>query len=266
MLEGVLPRLRTPRDGRSPVMVAADRPVELRGDELFTATLVGPGGVDPSPVVDGIWDAMGARRPPRTLAQLSNVVPPVPQLYERVWRVRSLGLLSGRPFPLAEELTELDAALGDVTGRVVVDVGCSEGLYSRHLAGRGALVLRRAARRAAAAGVRIAPTRAIAQGLPLVDEGADAVVIGGSLNEIGDVAGALREAARVLPTGGRMFVMSLVRSTTRWGRLAQGLARPSGIDFPTTEATDAAFVAAGFSVADARLDGVVRRTTLVRSV
>ncbi len=274
MIEALLPRLCTPRSALSPVSVAEDRPVELRGTDLFSATLVGPGGADPSKVVNGIWEAMGDQRAPRMLAQLSNVVPPVPQLYERLWRTRSLGLLSGRPFPVPEELAELDQALGDVAGSVIVDVGCSEGLYARHLAARGAKVLavdhsraflRRADRRATRCGVAIGLTRATAQHLPLVDGGADAVVIGGSLNEIGDLGAAIGEAARVLPPGGRAFVMSLVRATTGPGRVVQRVLRPTGIVFPTIAQTEALFVERGFSVVERRLDRIVARTTLVRS-
>lgn len=273
MIPELLPALRTPVAGRWPVTVATDRPVDEAGGRLLTATLVGPGGTDPSVVEDGIWQAMGPGRAPRTLAQLSNLVPPTPQLYERVWRVRSLGLLSGRAFPVAEELAELDTAVGPTDGAVVVDVGCSEGLYARHLAGRGALVaavdhsvpfLRRAARRAGDDGVRLGLVRATAQRLPLLDAAADAVVIGGSLNEIGDVPGALAEAARVLRPGGRMFVMSLVTATTRRGRALQAAVRPSGIVFPTLAGTGALFSAAGFELEDQRVDRVVVRSTLRR--
>ncbi|MGD9702964.1 MAG: class I SAM-dependent methyltransferase [Acidimicrobiia bacterium] len=275
MLPDLLPRLRTPRDAVPGLHVLESAPL-LRGASggLVTATLVGPNGEDPSTVDEGIWDARGGAVPSRTLAQLSNVVPPTPQLYERVWRTHSLSSLSGRPFPMEEELDELDAAIGDVSGSVIVDVGCSEGLYARHLAGRGGLVLavdhsrpflRRAVRRAAAERVTIAATRALAQRLPVVDGGADAVVIGGSLNEIGDLDGAVREAARVLRPGGALFLLSLARAGSSPGRALQRALRATGIVFPTPAATRSLLERHGLTVTATRQDRVVLRTTARRA-
>ena len=276
MLEELLPRLLTPTARIPGPVIDLDHPVRRSTSrrQLLDATLVGPGRVDPSIVHDGIWEAMGPAHPPRTLAQLSNVVPPTPWLYEAAWRVRSLSLLSGRKFPVTEELAELDQAVGDVTGAVCVDIGCSEGLYARHLAGRGALVLaidhsrpflRRAQHRAERAGVAIAPVRATAQRLPIGDAMADVAVIGGSLNEIGDRRAALAEAGRVVRPGGIMFVMSLVAATTKNGRRLQRALGASGIEFPTGDGTFDEFAAAGFRVVEHRLDRVVLRTTAIRT-
>jgi SAM-dependent methyltransferase len=220
--------------------------------------------------VDGIWDAMQGRSAPRTLAQLSNVIPLTARLYEDTWRRRSLTLLSGRLFPIDEELAELRAF---VSGGTVVDVGCSEGLYARALAAHGAHVvavdhsmafLRRAGWRARREGVRIDLVRALAQHLPLVDDSCDAAVIGGSLNEIGDLDGCLRECARVVRPGGRLFVMSLVRARTRRGRALQTLLRPSGIMFPTSDETIDLVTSAGFVIETTRRDRVVLRTSAVQ--
>lgn len=220
---------------------------------------------------DGVLDAMGGDRPHLTLAQLSNLVPLTARVYERYWRVRSLGLLSGRPFPVAEELAELTAAVGDVAGGLVVDVAASEGLYGRCLAAQGADVVmidhsapfaRRARERAEVEHLadRVLPVRARAQRLPVRSGVADAAVMGGSLNEIGDVEGALAEMARVVRPGGRLFTMSLVRATSTPGRLLQAALGPSGIVFPTLERTRAAFPA-GVRIVEERLDGVVLRIT-----
>lgn len=274
MIEEVVGSLVTPGARRHPVSVDRSRPLvrDAQGS-LLTATLVGPDGDDASPVSGGIWDAMGGAHAPRTLAQLSNLVPPTPQLYERLWRVRSLSLLSGRSFPIAEELTELDRALPEVDDAVCVDIGCSEGLYARHLAARGARViaidhsrpfLKRARARADRAGTRIAPVRATAQRLPIRDDAVDAAVIGGSLNEIGDRRAAVGELARVVRPGGIVFVMSLVTATTSRGRVLQRVLGPSGIEFPSLADTTEEFEAAGFDVAAQALDRVVARTTLVR--
>ena len=271
VLHDLLPHLRTPRDGVGPLHVLAGPPLTTGpGGELVTATLVGPNGEDPSHIDQGIWDAMGSASPARTLAQLSNVLPPTAQLYERAWRSRSLSLLSGRPFPLADELAELDEAVGDVRGAVVVDVGTSEGLYARHLAGRGALVLavdhsrpflRRSIRRASRDGVAIAPARALAQRLPLLDHVADAVVIGGSLNELGDLDAAISEVARVLRPDGVLFLVSLVAAQSRVGRAAQRALQVTGIVFPTPEATNSLLERHALVVRATRQERIVLRTT-----
>ncbi len=226
-------------------------------------------------ITDGIWDAMAGRGTPRTLAQLTNIVPLTARVYEDRWRVRSLTLLSGRHFPIAEELAELDGWIGPQPGDVAVDVGTSEGLYARHLARRGAWVvavdhalpfLRRARLRAAREGLRIAPVRALAQALPVRDGACAAAVIGGSLNEIGDLAGCASEMARVLRPGGRLFAMSLVRAAGRPGRVVQALVRPSGIVFPTVDDTRHLWAGAGLQVVETRKDRVVLRTFATRPV
>lgn len=225
---------------------------------------------------DGILDAMDGRRASRTPAQLLNRLPPVARLYERCWRVRSLTLLAGRRFPIAEELAEvttaLDGALGP--GALVVDVACSEGLYGRHAARAGAAValvdhsvafLRRAQARCDAEGIgaRVELVRALAAHLPFADGSADAVVMGGSLNEIGDAAAALAEAVRVVRPGGRLFLMSLVPDRSGPGRLAQALTAPAGIRYPSPAET-VALLGPGVRLLDERLDGVVLRLTAER--
>lgn len=239
----------------------------------MTAQLVGPHGQDPSIVELGIWHAIGRDRAARTLAQLTNIAPVVPEMYEAIWRCRSLGLLSGRTFTVAEEIAEMRAAIGNVDGGLVIDVGCSEGLYARHLAHDGARViaidhsqgfLRRLLHRAAMDGVHVAAVRALAQRLPVRDGHADAVVVGGSLNEIGNRAGALSEAARVLRPGGRLFVMSLTQATSPAGRVVQRTMRASGIVFPSAQTMVEEIEAAGLKVLDHRTDRVVSRLTAER--
>ncbi len=239
----------------------------------MTARLVGPDGQDPSIVDLGIWHAIGRERAARTLAQVTNVAPLIPEMYEAIWRRRSLGLLSGRTFTIAEELAEMTGAIGAIDGGLVIDVGCSEGLYARRLARNGARViaidhskafLRRLLHRAAMRGVQVAAVRSLAQRLPVIDGHADAVVVGGSLNEIGDRATALREAARVLRPGGRLFVMSLTKATSPAGRVAQTTIRASGVAFPSAQATIDEIEAAGLKVVDHRTDRVVSRITAER--
>lgn len=233
-----------------------------------------------TPDEDGVIDAMAGRRALRTPAQLVNRLVPTTWIYESVWRVRSLGLLSGRPFPVAEELAELDAAVGAGPGTVAVDVACSEGLYGRHLAAQGAEVylvdhsrpfLRKALHRCRKEGCldRVTAVRALAQHLPFADGSVDAAVMGGSLNEIGDQRAAVAEMARILRPGGRLFLMSLVAATPggtagRGVRLGQALSGPSGIVFPTPAQT-VALLGPDLRLVSERLDGVVLRLTAQRT-
>lgn len=222
-------------------------------------------------VIDRVWHAMGEHTWHKTLAQFSNIVPPTPQLYERLWRVRSLSLLSGRSFPIREELDELISAMLPQGDSVFVDVACSEGLYARALADRGATViaidhsrpfLRRVVKRSG--NRRIVAVRAMAQHLPILSGAVEGAVLGGSLNEIGDQQTCVSEMARVLKSGGRTFSMSLTTATTRPGRILQRVLSPSGITTPSLEATTSLFRDAGLSVLDSRLDRVVARITAER--
>jgi SAM-dependent methyltransferase len=225
-----------------------------------------------SEIVNGIWDAMGERRPPRTLAQVSNMVPPTPQLYERVWRKRSLSLLSGRSFPNSEELHELRGWLSPLApGSTIVDVGCSEGLYARAMASLGHTVIaidhsRRFLERTAHRGrdLPIVCVRSSAQFMPIASASIHATMIGGTLNEIGDQTKAANEMARVCKPGGLLFNMSLTRATTARGRLLQALLRPSGVTFPTTSETRDLYERAGFTIDRMRADGVVLRVDATR--
>jgi SAM-dependent methyltransferase len=244
----------------------------------------GPYAEPPVRRPDGILDAMGPERAPRTPAQLINRLAPVARSYEWLWRRHALGALAGRPFPVAEELAELEAAVllalpgggpgspgGTAERPLVVDVACSEGLYGRHLARHGSGVilvdhsvafLRAARRRARAEGVadRIDAVRALAQRLPMHDAVADAVVMGGSLNEIGQMGPAVAELVRVLRPGGRLFCMSLVRAATPAGRAVQAALGPAGIRFPRRAET-VALLGPSMRLVDERLDGVVLRLT-----
>jgi ubiquinone/menaquinone biosynthesis C-methylase UbiE len=191
-----------------------------------------------------------------------------------LWRKGATGRFAGRPPPLDEELAEMRRALGgDVSGQRIVDIGCSEGMYARHLALWGAAAiavdhsvpfLAAARRRATRLGVRIAPVRALAQHLPIVDAGLDAAVTGGTLNEIGDIDAALAEAARVVKPGGTLFCMSLIRATTGPGRALQAALRPTGIVFPTLDDTTRRIEQAGWTITETHVDRIVVRTTATR--
>jgi SAM-dependent methyltransferase len=185
-----------------------------------------------------------------------------------------LRILARRTFPISEELAELSEALGDLAGRLVLDVGCSQGLYARHLALQRSCdvmgldysepFLRSARRRATARGRQVLFVRGLAQHLPLADGSVGAACIGGSLNDIGDQHRAIAELARVMPPGARLFSMSLIRSRRPIGAVAMRALTASGMRFPDEASTVTMFTAAGFAVRSLRLDHIVLRLTLER--
>ena len=122
------------------------------------------------------------------------------------------------PPPTRSPLDVLDELL-PAGAPVVVDVGCGDGSLVRHLARRGARAvgvevgeepLRRAREHPPVGGERY--EQGVAQALPLDDASADAVVFANSLHHVpGDALdAALAEAARVLRTGGLLYVQEPV--------------------------------------------------------
>ncbi|HET7478205.1 MAG TPA: methyltransferase domain-containing protein [Rubrobacteraceae bacterium] len=178
------------------------------------------------------------------IANLTNFLPGAGRGYEPLWRTRSLTLLTGEPFPNERELEIISGLVNLERGGRYLDLGCSAGLYTRSLAreldGNGDVVgvdispsmLREAARRIRAAGAaRASLARADAENLPFADGSFAGAVCGGSLNEFGDPARALRETRRVLEPGGRIAIMGILRARTSRGRRLQRFLSTSGIKF-----------------------------------
>jgi ubiquinone/menaquinone biosynthesis C-methylase UbiE/uncharacterized protein YbaR (Trm112 family) len=205
------------------------------------------------PVRDGIADFLGSPRPP-TPAQVTNELPLTAWVYERGWRPFALTLLSGQPFAYRRERPMVIALAEPQRGGLYLDVACSNGLYARalarslagapgHVAGcdHSLPMLKQARRYARDAGLRISYLRAKAQALPLVGHSAAGVVIGGSLNEIGDLGACLAEVRRTLAGGGRFVAMSLARAATPPGRQFQRLMGIGGVVFWTPEELERCF-------------------------
>ena len=114
--------------------------------------------------------------------------------------------------------------LGDVGGRVVLEVGCGAAQGSRWLAGHGARVLgldlaagqlRHAARLNATTGTAVPLVQADAAALPLGDATVDVAFSAyGAVQFVADLAGLFAQVARVLRPGGR-WVFS-VTHPVRW--------------------------------------------------
>ncbi len=175
-------------------------------------------------------------RAPLTLAVRTNLLPLTAIGYE-AWRKRALSILSGRPFPLKEELQLLIDAVQPVPGSVFLDLGTSTGLYARALLEAGAAqvyaldlspAMLKVALRKARGYAGFVPLLARAESIPLPKASMDGVVVGGSWNEFPSPQAVVDEVYRVLKPGGRLWIMFSHRSDSP----IQRVLRWTGLRFP----------------------------------
>jgi SAM-dependent methyltransferase len=221
------------------------------------------------PIHAGIADFVNTPLLLDSPAQMVNSLPPTAWAYERLWRHRSLTLLTGEPFGYQRELPLIIGLLAPERGGLYLDVACSNGLYARSidrvLAGNGHVVgidhalpmLKQARSFAGRGGHRISYVCSKAQALPFPDGAAAGVAIGGSLNEIGDLHGCLREARRVIAPTGRFVVMSLVQADRFAGQALQQALSPGGIEFRSLDDVNHEFARAGWHLTAQWRYGVV---------
>ena len=194
-------------------------------------------------VKNGYLDLLKGRVGADNVANLTNFIPGAGLAYEPLWRVHSLTLLTGERFPSDRELRIIFDFVGLERGGRYLDLGCSAGLYTRSLArmldNRGEVVgidispfmLKEAARRAQKIGAKPSFVRADAHNIPFADANFSGAVCGGTLNELGDPARALRETRRILEPGGHLAIMGILRTRTPRGRLLQRLLSIGGVRF-----------------------------------
>jgi SAM-dependent methyltransferase len=194
-------------------------------------------------VKNGYLDLLVRRTGADSIANLTNFLPGAGPLYEPLWRVRSLTLLTGEAFPNEREIEIIADLVRVERGGRYLDLGCSAGLYTRSLAARlgdsGDVVgidispsmLKEAARRTRKLGVTSSFTRADAENLPFADASFAGAVCGGSLNEFGDPARTLRERRRVLESGGRLAIMGILKAQTSRGQRLQRFLSTGGVRF-----------------------------------
>lgn len=224
----------------------------------------------------GYLDLLGSRgsasKGASNIANLTNFMPGAGRLYEPVWRVRSLNLLTGKSFSnkrevnLISEMVELDR-----TG-IYLDLGCSSGLYSRELSllldelpGESDVIgidispsmLHEASKRSLKIGTTPSFARADAHDLPFENSSFVGVVCGGTLNELGDPALALRECHRVLKPGGKVAIMGILKAATPRGLNLQRLLYPGGVRFFTREQVESLLHDTGFEVESVNTHGAV---------
>ena len=147
-----------------------------------------------------------------------------------LWRRTRLGAITE-----ALEARSVLAAAGEVSGLLVLDVGCGAGAYAVALARRGATVLGidvsvpalLAARvQAQEANAQVGLAAADAACLPVRDDSVDLVFAVTALTFTASPERAVREAARVLRPGGRLVVGELGAWSTwsAWRRVRSWVA------------------------------------------
>ncbi len=219
------------------------------------------------PIAQHILDMAIGQKQTLTLAGWSNHFFPTPQLYEPIWRRRALSILTGENFSVEREYALMNEWTNVQAGESVMDLGTSTGLYARGITPQGVTTVAidlawdmlTEAQKYIAREKRqgIVLMRAAAEILPFRDESMDAVVVGGSFNEMNSMEKALQETQRVVRRDGRMFVMSLSQATKMPGQITQTLLTPSGIKFPNVNEFNAMVKRTGWNVAEQELKGIV---------
>ncbi len=221
----------------------------------------------PVPLEHGIYRAL-SQKPRVPPAQASNFLPLTAAVYEPLWRMRSMGILTRGSFSVERELALMLEWTQPKPGERFLDAGCSSGLYARTLLEReGGLevhaldyslpFLKKAKEYSKRGGVEPVLVLADLRALPYQDGVFDGVVSGGTLNELTDLPRTLSEMARVLKPGGQMWQMYVTKAGTGLGRLGQGTLGLSGLRFVEPKSLEEQANAAGFRLIRAQYRGRV---------
>ncbi len=236
----LLPIVR-PRPSDTGGLTFAEGAVE--GGMILAGKVRSPASGETYEIKNGYLDLLKRRVGAHNVTNLGNFFPGVGRAYEPLWRVHSLTLLTGEPFPVDREVRVISDLARLKRGGLYLDLGCSAGLYTRNLSrtlgDNGDVVgidispsmLKEAARRARKIGARPSYVRADAHDLPFADASFSGAVCGGTMNELGDPARAMRETRRVLEPGGRLAIMGILRARTPRGRRLQRFVSTGGIRF-----------------------------------
>lgn len=238
---------------------------------------------------EGIVDLLPDGPTGLTVAQWSGQTGAVSWLYERIWRKRALGLMTGQAFPPEREyqvLAEYLQASLAATSHLFLDLACATGYYGRALVdflqknhrGDGAdvvigLDISHPMLKQALEYARESQTldhtifiRADATSLPLADGCLAGIACGGSLNEYRDAFRVLVEGKRVLERQkGRYFVMNLLKPETVGEKILQStLTFGSGLTFFTKAEVKDLFYRAGLELGRHETVGLVAFSELNR--
>lgn len=227
---------------------------------------------DEYPITNNMVDLI-TKDKKRSLAQSTNDWTLTASLYEDLWRVRSLSLLTGESFPIERERDLLIQWLNPQPGKLYLDIGCSTALYARLLkkaepeSAQVAMdfskaMLQEARLKSEADETDLYLLRADARDMPFFSKTFDGLAMGGTLNELSDPEKVLYECHRVIKDNGAFFMMHLVSAKSWYGRVFQSSAEWGGINFWSVEESNQMFKKAGFSVDKQEVKGIVSFTLL----
>lgn len=264
--------LRSPKDERASIPLP-QAVSQLR--TAFNGTICSKAG-DEYPIRNNIVDLLANIEIGKDIsfAQSTNHWKVTAGVYEDLWRKRSLSILTGEEFPVEKERELLIHWLQPSPGGLYLDIGCSTALYSRMIKKAepestvvamdfSMPMLEEARLKAEAEQADIYLIRADARDMPFFGKSFDGLMMGGTLNELGDSLKVLFESKRVIKPGGIFFMMHLVKSDYWYGRLIQDSAEWGGLSFPSVSESNDLFSRAGFAVTDQFVKGIVCFSKLI---
>jgi ubiquinone/menaquinone biosynthesis C-methylase UbiE len=132
--------------------------------------------------------------------------------------------------PSIQEMATIMTEMVDAKNGAGLDVACGTGFFTRSIAKQMRFVhgidismgmLEKATEYAQEKGIRnIRFARSLAEQLPFLDGVFDGVICSGALHTFQDTAEALREMARVMKTGARLAVMTMVKQDSSTLKMA----------------------------------------------
>ena len=264
--------IRSPKHDRESIEI----PLSLKQlQKPMNGTVCSKSG-DEYSIQNNILDLLGDIPRDETLAQMSNHWKLTASMYEDLWRVKALSLMTGEDFPIVEEQRLLVDWTNIITNGLYLDAGCSTALYSRGLLKHqsnlnvvaldfSTEMLIEARKRSIFDSVEPYLIRADASNLPFFSESFDGVVCGGTLNEFFDPVKVLYEFKRTLKKDGTLFMMHLLKADSWYGKLLQEPIKLGGIKFWTLDESNELFERAGFIVGKQVVRGIVAFTKLIPS-
>ena len=227
--------------------------LEDRGDALVCEACV------EYPDRGGFYDFLGDGTPEND--RLVSVFDSVSRVYETpVWYPLGMRLATGGRSSACDLVERVASVVARTDADDVLDVATGTGLFARRLARDAAVhgvdaseeMLRRAVRNARREGVELELARADAAALPYADGAFDAVTCTGALHLLPDARAALGEAGRVVRSGGRLVVTTVVEEGVFASGVARRFAGAYGLRVFSDDELNAALCDAGFERIDDR--------------
>ncbi len=204
---------------------------------------------------------------PESLAERSNLWKMTALGYEPFWRRFSSTLLTGNRWNVKDECRHMIQLLQPSENEILVDAGCSTGLYARVILEEkpdASVILLDYSQHMLMQAVKLMPEgnnasflACDAASVPIYSDAVDGIVMGGTLNELTRPDAVLTELSRLLKHGGRAVVMFLATESKTNSVLLRLLSK-GGIWVPAVDFVCRLFDKAGFEIREKREAGLMR--------